>query len=70
MIIFVLILSFYCALEGKVYTELMINSGNFSEYTITEDSELTFPLKEFKSIASYADTFKVPLSIHFQTAKQ
>ena len=56
--------------EGQVYTELSLNPVDFTEYAIETDGELTFPLREFKTFTSFAETMKLPVSIYFISATQ
>ncbi|CAG7837861.1 unnamed protein product [Allacma fusca] len=51
--------------EGKVYTELMMNSVDFSQYSIECESELSFPMREFKTFVSFAEHVKTSLSLNF-----
>ena len=52
--------------EGKVYTELKMNAADFNEYTVEVDTELTFPMREFKSFVAFAEQLRLSLALNFQ----
>lgn len=51
--------------EGKIYTEVTLSTSAFDRFAITEDTEVTFQHKDFKSLISLAEFLKLPVTLHF-----
>ncbi|XP_068111330.1 cell cycle checkpoint control protein RAD9A isoform X2 [Hyperolius riggenbachi] len=49
-------------------TELSLNREEFSEYQLQKYSEITFCLREFRGLLSFAESSGLAISIHFDSA--
>ncbi|XP_015514867.1 cell cycle checkpoint control protein RAD9A [Neodiprion lecontei] len=49
-------------------TQLALGVGEFEEHKIGKDTAITFCVKEFKALLSFAEAVSLPVSIHFEAA--
>lgn len=55
--------------DGKIYTEIIVNPADFTEYDVREDCELTFGMREFKIFVTFAESMKLPVALHFNSTQ-
>lgn len=55
------------AVANSTRTQLAVTIGEFNEYKIGQEAQITFCLKEFKAILSFAEAVTLPLNISFET---
>ncbi|XP_076674271.1 cell cycle checkpoint control protein Rad9 isoform X1 [Andrena cerasifolii] len=55
-------------LSNTTRTQVALGRGEFDRYDISSDISITFCMKEFKAILTFAETVGIPASIYFEEA--
>lgn len=50
-----------------IRTQISLKPAEFDSYTIGEETTITFTLKEFKALLTFAEALNLPLQLHFET---
>ncbi|XP_067014883.1 cell cycle checkpoint control protein RAD9A [Anabrus simplex] len=51
-----------------IHTELCLEPGEFDEYKVTSEAAITFCLKEFRALLTFAEATSLPVEVNFETA--
>jgi len=63
-----LLLCFFISeIRKTVRTELCLESGEFDNYSIGVDTSITFCLREFRALLSFAEAVNLPVTANFDT---
>ncbi|XP_043274572.1 cell cycle checkpoint control protein RAD9A [Venturia canescens] len=54
-------------MANSTRTQLAVTIGEFDEYKIGQEAQITFCLKEFRAILSFAEALTLPLNVYFET---
>ncbi|XP_071448711.1 cell cycle checkpoint control protein RAD9A [Hetaerina americana] len=54
--------------QKAIRTELCLESGEFVQFKIRGDTSITFCLKEFRALLSFAESVMLPVAINFETS--
>jgi hypothetical protein len=54
-------------MKKTVRTELYLEAGEFDHYIIGVDTSVTFSLREFRALLSFAEAVNLPVTASFET---
>ncbi|XP_046386202.1 cell cycle checkpoint control protein RAD9A [Ischnura elegans] len=54
--------------QKVIRTELCLESGEFVQFKVRGDTSITFCLKEFRALLSFAESVMLPIAINFDTS--
>jgi len=63
-----LIILFLSVMANTTRTQLALGIGEFDRYTVSDETTITFCLKELKSLLAFSESVGIPVSINFETA--
>ncbi|XP_060679518.1 cell cycle checkpoint control protein RAD9A-like isoform X2 [Hemiscyllium ocellatum] len=49
-----------------MHTEMVLTSMEFDEFSVTDETEITFCLKELRGLLGFAEVSGLPVTVHFQ----
>ncbi|XP_063217540.1 cell cycle checkpoint control protein RAD9A-like [Bacillus rossius redtenbacheri] len=49
-------------------TEMLLHAGEFHDYHVSQKSQVTFNVKDWKAVLAFAGAFTLPVSVNFQKA--
>ncbi|XP_025160344.1 cell cycle checkpoint control protein RAD9B isoform X2 [Harpegnathos saltator] len=55
-------------LQNTTRTQLALSVGEFDRYVISNETVITFCLKEFRALLTFSESVGIPVSTHFETA--
>lgn len=55
-------------LSNTTRTQVALGKGEFDQYDIGSETSITFCMKEFKSILTFAEIANIPITIYFEGA--
>ena len=63
----------YCDEEDvkkRIYTSLSMLPGEFEQFSVSQETSVTFCLKELKSIIAFAESINLPVTASFSEGGQ
>jgi len=67
MLCFFFLFFIFPEIRKAVRTELCLESGEFDHYSIGVGTSITFSLREFRALLSFAEAVNLPVTANFDT---